>query len=119
MLRVLPKGKLLVSTGRRCCGGVQQLSYKNLRWLSIGDAMKERGTPPPRTPLGEEVRDSESTTNAYERSSVELNEEDENEEMWQRGPMGNEWGGPTRGGRKKEPTRYGDWEGGKGRCSDF
>lgn len=29
-----------------------------------------------------------------------------------------EWGGPTRGGRLAEPTRYGDWER-KGRCSDF
>jgi hypothetical protein len=29
-----------------------------------------------------------------------------------------EWGGPRRGGRFLEPTRYGDWER-KGRCSDF
>mmetsp|Transcript_69332 Transcript_69332/g.77551 ORF Transcript_69332/g.77551 Transcript_69332/m.77551 type:complete len:134 (-) Transcript_69332:195-596(-) len=29
-----------------------------------------------------------------------------------------EWGGPRRGGRLLEPTRYGDWER-KGRCSDF
>ena len=29
-----------------------------------------------------------------------------------------EWGGPRRGGRLKEPTRFGDWER-KGRCSDF
>lgn len=29
-----------------------------------------------------------------------------------------EWGGPQRGGRLPEPTRYGDWER-KGRCSDF
>lgn len=29
-----------------------------------------------------------------------------------------EWGGPTRGGRLSEPTRYGDWER-KGRCTDF
>mmetsp|Transcript_22640 Transcript_22640/g.33424 ORF Transcript_22640/g.33424 Transcript_22640/m.33424 type:complete len:140 (-) Transcript_22640:329-748(-) len=29
-----------------------------------------------------------------------------------------EWGGPTRGGRFPEPTRYGDWER-KGRCTDF
>jgi hypothetical protein len=29
-----------------------------------------------------------------------------------------EWGGPTRGGRLMEPTRFGDWER-KGRCSDF
>ena len=29
-----------------------------------------------------------------------------------------EWGGPTRGGRFPEPTRFGDWER-KGRCTDF
>ena len=29
-----------------------------------------------------------------------------------------EWGGPRRGGRLPEPTRYGDWER-KGRASDF
>jgi hypothetical protein len=40
------------------------------------------------------------------------------EEMFIMGPKGIEWGGPTRGGRHKEPTRYGDWER-KGRCCDF
>mmetsp|Transcript_11146 Transcript_11146/g.20863 ORF Transcript_11146/g.20863 Transcript_11146/m.20863 type:complete len:149 (-) Transcript_11146:1033-1479(-) len=29
-----------------------------------------------------------------------------------------EWGGPRRGGRYAEPTRFGDWER-KGRCTDF
>ena len=29
-----------------------------------------------------------------------------------------EWGGPRRGGRFPEPTRYTDWER-KGRCTDF
>jgi len=29
-----------------------------------------------------------------------------------------EWGGPRRGGRLLEPTRFGDWER-KGRCTDF
>ena len=29
-----------------------------------------------------------------------------------------EWGGPTRGGVRPEPTRYGDWER-KGRVTDF
>ena len=32
--------------------------------------------------------------------------------------LGKEWGGPRRGGRLPEPTRYGDWER-KGRCTDF
>jgi hypothetical protein len=46
-------------------------------------------------------------------------EEDEWEEMIMIGPDGNsEWGGPLRGGRNPEPTRFGDWER-KGRCTDF
>jgi hypothetical protein len=40
------------------------------------------------------------------------------EQMFILGPAGMEWGGPTRGGRRPEPTRYGDWER-KGRASDF
>jgi hypothetical protein len=54
---------------------------------------------------------------------VEFDEEDEEddadyENMVALGPAGKEWGGPTRGGKFKEPTRFGDWER-KGRCSDF
>jgi hypothetical protein len=50
-------------------------------------------------------------------------EEEEQEEMFVEPHAsfefkGKEWGGPTRGGRLPEPTRYGDWER-KGRCSDF
>ena len=40
------------------------------------------------------------------------------EEMFIPGPAGIEWNGPTRGGKRPEPTRYGDWER-KGRASDF
>lgn len=43
---------------------------------------------------------------------------DEMEEMFIEGPAGIEWNGPTRGGKRPEPTRYGDWER-KGRASDF
>ena len=46
-------------------------------------------------------------------------DEEDIEEMFIMGPDGTkEWGGPTRGGRMPEPTRYGDWER-KGRCTDF
>ncbi|GMH81688.1 hypothetical protein TrVE_jg3086 [Triparma verrucosa] len=45
-------------------------------------------------------------------------DEDELEEMFIKGPMGMEWGGPTRGGKMNEPTVHGDWQR-KGRCSDF
>lgn len=43
---------------------------------------------------------------------------DEMEEMFIEGPAGLEWNGPTRGGKRPEPTRFGDWER-KGRASDF
>lgn len=49
---------------------------------------------------------------------IDDEEEDEMEDMFVDGPAGTEWGGPTRGGRLAEPTRYGDWER-KGRCTDF
>jgi hypothetical protein len=45
-------------------------------------------------------------------------DEDELEHMFVQGPKGIEWGGPTRGGKYPEPTRYGDWER-KGRVTDF
>ncbi|OWZ11198.1 hypothetical protein PHMEG_00015815 [Phytophthora megakarya] len=45
-------------------------------------------------------------------------EDDDGEDMVAIGPSGVEYGGPTRGGKLKEPTRFGDWER-KGRCSDF
>lgn len=52
------------------------------------------------------------------RDAAEEEDGEELEEMVQDGPAGKEWGGPTRGGRYREPTRFGDWER-KGRCSDF
>ncbi|TDH70021.1 hypothetical protein CCR75_009090 [Bremia lactucae] len=45
-------------------------------------------------------------------------DDDDAEEMVTIGPVGAEYGGPTRGGKFKEPTRFGDWER-NGRCSDF
>eukprot|EP00644_Phytophthora_capsici_P003844 jgi/Phyca11/544569/estExt2_Genewise1Plus.C_PHYCAscaffold_150197 len=45
-------------------------------------------------------------------------DDDDAEETVAIGPSGVEYGGPTRGGKLKEPTRFGDWER-QGRCSDF
>uniref|UniRef100_A0A7S1XVT7 Succinate dehydrogenase assembly factor 4, mitochondrial n=2 Tax=Phaeomonas parva TaxID=124430 RepID=A0A7S1XVT7_9STRA len=45
-------------------------------------------------------------------------DEEDWEEMILDGPAGKEWGGPRRGGKLAEPTRFGDWER-KGRCTDF
>ena len=50
-----------------------------------------------------------------------INEDDEieYEEMFVKTTFNNiEWGGPLRGGRMPEPTRFGDWER-KGRCTDY
>lgn len=45
-------------------------------------------------------------------------DDDDMEDVVDIGPMGKEYGGPQRGGKFKEPTRFGDWER-KGRCTDF
>ena len=50
---------------------------------------------------------------------AEIDEDDDDmEDMFVDTSMGKEWGGPTRGGRMPEPTRFGDWER-KGRATDF
>ena len=58
-----------------------------------------------------------------EELAAQEEEEDEQEEMFVEphpllGTNLIEWGGPRRGGRFEEPTRFGDWER-KGRCTDF
>lgn len=45
-------------------------------------------------------------------------DEEDMESVVDIGPSGKEFGGPQRGGKFKEPTRFGDWER-KGRCTDF
>jgi len=64
--------------------------------------------------------DSAGSTSAQPPKTPTADEEDleDPEEMFVQGPNGVEWGGPTRGGRHAEPTRFGDWER-KGRVSDF
>ena len=49
---------------------------------------------------------------------AETDDDDDMEDMFVDTSMGKEWGGPTRGGRMPEPTRFGDWER-KGRATDF
>lgn len=46
-------------------------------------------------------------------------DDDEYENMFVTTSFNNiEWGGPLRGGRNLEPTRFGDWER-RGRCTDY
>ena len=66
---------------------------------------------------------SATATSKLESELVDSDEEDEEEEMFVDAHesfeiKGKEWGGPRRGGRLPEPTRFGDWER-KGRCTDF
>ena len=61
------------------------------------------------------------TPKSLEIKNNHNDEEDENEdeEMFVKTKFDNiEWGGPLRGGRMPEPTRFGDWER-KGRCTDY
>ena len=52
--------------------------------------------------------------------SVHTDDSDEDyESMFVKTQFNNiEWGGPLRGGKNPEPTRFGDWER-KGRCTDY
>ena len=51
-------------------------------------------------------------------AEIDDDDDDDIEDMFVDTSMGKEWGGPTRGGRMPEPTRFGDWER-KGRATDF
>ena len=65
--------------------------------------------------------DKEQVSNSNTTDTALNNDDDDDEdmeEMFVEGPAGIEWGGPTRGGARPEPTRFGDWER-KGRASDF
>ena len=72
---------------------------------------------------------AQTISQAITKSNLILNEkkdnfdgDDENEHyenMYVETPFHNvEWGGPLRGGKLLEPTRFGDWER-KGRCTDY
>mmetsp|Transcript_1411 Transcript_1411/g.2722 ORF Transcript_1411/g.2722 Transcript_1411/m.2722 type:complete len:121 (-) Transcript_1411:83-445(-) len=60
------------------------------------------------------------TKEVSKQQVLDDDEEDDMEEMFIMGPSQGqiEWGGPTRGGQRPEPTRFGDWER-KGRVTDF
>jgi len=62
----------------------------------------------------------EIPTQSIDSVSVHTDDVDEDyETMFVKTQFNNiEWGGPLRGGKNPEPTRFGDWER-KGRCSDY
>lgn len=70
------------------------------------------------TGKGESVTNAVSDEHDDNKEKNADEEEEEMEDMFVMGPAGVEWGGPTRGGRRPEPTRFGDWEQ-KGRATDF
>ena len=62
---------------------------------------------------------NEKTTDKKSINVNHQNTEDDYENMFVKTPFDNvEWGGPLRGGKLLEPTRFGDWER-KGRCTDW
>ena len=63
-------------------------------------------------------RDDPPPTKINVAIDAETDDDDDMEDMFVDTSMGKEWGGPTRGGRMPEPTRFGDWER-KGRATDF
>jgi hypothetical protein len=101
-------------------GGAQESSVK----LSYSSPAE----PPPTTISPSQPVTDESTKIGCGSSNDSIDKDDEEDEVEQEEMFvtphesfeftGREWGGPTRGGRFPEPTRYGDWER-KGRCSDF
>jgi hypothetical protein len=93
-----------------------QFHFKNKKKIVKEDNVPESGKL--LNPLLEEtVEITESTNNSSSEDEMEQ------EEMFVQphfslGTEKIEWGGPRRGGRIAEPTRFGDWER-KGRCTDF
>ena len=66
------------------------------------------------------LNNNDKTKTIDKKIIQKYNEEDEDyEEMFVNTQFNNiEWGGPLRGGKHLEPTRFGDWER-KGRCTDY
>merc|ERR1719284_807673 len=80
---------------------------------SSSPSMGLASAPPAPKPL------PKAPTPLSECGDVDDDEDDEMEDMFVRTSFDTiEWGGPLRGGRMPEPTRFGDWER-KGRCTDF
>jgi len=82
-----------------------------------------------------QVTSTKTTTTPFNNQNIDIaakacnipiqhqDEEEQYEEMFVEpdpylGITDMEWGGPRRGGKFPEPTRFGDWER-KGRCTDF
>lgn len=103
-LVVLHRGLASASTGGKDAAGVvvERTTTTTAKTTTAASAAKAAAEKPVKKEACGEVEE----------------EEEEMEEMFVMGPAGMEWNGPTRGGRQKEPTRYGDWER-KGRCTDF
>ena len=132
----LPRPSLLLLL--RCCGPPQpraapfSSSPASPGWEGVEISRTEgRGSlsgaavPPPAVEEAEAEAEAASTCSHGVSTDPDLllDDEDREEEMFidPHGCLGTsavEWGGPRRGGRFEEPTRFGDWER-KGRCTDF
>ena len=97
----------------------QHLLY--LRRTLTSDAPSHSCTIVPQEESGDKI--SKAACGDLSNNEKEDDEEMEQEEMFVDAHESfeyqtREWGGPRRGGRLPEPTRFGDWER-KGRCTDF
>ena len=86
--------------------------------VDFGEGVRNKsieGKPPPVPEEG-----SQRLKDAADAAKSSAEPEENLVDMFALGPTQGrvEWNGPTRGGTKPEPTRYGDWERG-GRAIDF
>ncbi len=96
----------------------QRVYYSISNRLSEGD--KPQAVTVTKVSKSKDVSKPPPPTSMCGDDDSDEDDEDSMEQMFIMGPsVGKiEWGGPTRGGARPEPTRYGDWER-KGRASDF
>eukprot|EP00631_Chrysoreinhardia_giraudii_P004210 CAMPEP_0197421758 /NCGR_PEP_ID=MMETSP1170-20131217/10942_1 /TAXON_ID=54406 /ORGANISM="Sarcinochrysis sp, Strain CCMP770" /LENGTH=141 /DNA_ID=CAMNT_0042949035 /DNA_START=43 /DNA_END=468 /DNA_ORIENTATION=+ len=113
---------------RRSLGAAWSLrGASGSRWHTTDPAPSDEGSPSTATAgrrkltvdkdFHDFLADAQASTTA-DKPQAAAADEDEMEDMFVDTAMGQEWGGPMRGGRHPEPTRFGDWER-KGRVTDF
>jgi hypothetical protein len=79
---------------------------------------QQKTTPPPAAAAGSGKGAAAPPPDKCGPVDADLDTDDEADMVPMIDPKTGEWGGPTRGGTRPEPTRFGDWER-KGRCTDF
>uniref|UniRef100_A0A7S1D661 Succinate dehydrogenase assembly factor 4, mitochondrial n=1 Tax=Cyclophora tenuis TaxID=216820 RepID=A0A7S1D661_CYCTE len=135
-----PIKPLVVASSRHSCGAQfaslsTTTTTTSQRWKSTAPTMQpEEVVVVSQTRVQSELVSSASSSASFSEEDEKIvktacgDVDDDDDEMEQEemfvdphtslGTSMREWGGPRRGGRLPEPTRFGDWER-KGRCTDF